>query len=585
MNPTTLRITFSVLILWMITMSSLIGQQRTYCNPVNLDYGYCPIPDFVVNGRHRTSADPVIVLYKGDYYLFATNQQGYWWSADLQTWHYVSHSFLRPYHHTYDDLCAPAAFVANDTLFLIGSTYTKDFPLWMSTNPKDNVWETRIDSFKVGAWDPAFFVDDDKKWYLYYGSSNVYPIYGVEINRSTYLPVDSARTLAYLNYERYGWQRFGEYFDNIFLEPFIEGAWMNKFNGKYYLQFATPGTEFSGYADGVMIAENPLGPFVFQKHNPFSSKLGGFIRGAGHGATFYDKYGNLWHVATGVISVKNNFERRIGLWPAGVDKDGVLYCNTTFGDFPHFIPQQRIDCPDSLFTGWMLLNFNKPVQVSSTFGGYVSNYAVDEDIKTFWSATTGNKGEWIVSDMGDVCTVFAVQINYADMDAQFMGKINDIYHQYIVYASSDGKQWKTIIDKSNNTKDIPHDYVELPTAVKARYLKLLNLHVPSGKFAISGFRIFGKGNGFPPDSVKNFIVLRTQKDKRSAWIKWSPVDNAYAYNIYVGTAPDKLYTSIMVYGKNEYFYKSMDKDISYYFTIVAINENGVSSPLRVVKVE
>ena len=85
MNPTTLRITFSVLILWMITMSSLIGQQRTYCNPVNLDYGYCPIPDFVVNGRHRTSADPVIVLYKGDYYLFATNQQGYWWSADLQT--------------------------------------------------------------------------------------------------------------------------------------------------------------------------------------------------------------------------------------------------------------------------------------------------------------------------------------------------------------------------------------------------------------------------------------------------------------------------------------------------------------------
>jgi F5/8 type C domain. len=391
------------------------------------------------------------------------------------------------------------------------------------------------------------------------------------------------RTLAYLNYERYGWQRFGEYFDNIFLEPFIEGAWMNKFNGKYYLQFATPGTEFSGYADGVMIAENPLGPFVFQKHNPFSSKLGGFIRGAGHGATFYYKYGNLWHVATGVISVKNNFERRIGLWPAGVDKDGVLYCNTTFGDFPHFIPQQRIDCPDSLFTGWMLLNFNKPVQVSSTFGGYVSNYAVDEDIKTFWSATTGNKGEWIVSDMGDVCTVFAVQINYADMDAQFMGKINDIYHQYIVYASSDGKQWKTIIDKSNNTKDIPHDYVELPTAVKARYLKLLNLHVPSGKFAISGFRIFGKGNGFPPDSVKNFIVLRTQKDKRSAWIKWSPVDNAYAYNIYVGTAPDKLYTSIMVYGKNEYFYKSMDKDISYYFTIVAINENGVSSPLRVVK--
>ena len=52
--------------------------QKTYCNPINIDYGYCPIPDFVNHGKHRATADPVIVTFRGDYYLFSTNQWGHW---------------------------------------------------------------------------------------------------------------------------------------------------------------------------------------------------------------------------------------------------------------------------------------------------------------------------------------------------------------------------------------------------------------------------------------------------------------------------------------------------------------------------
>jgi hypothetical protein len=85
--------------------------------------------------------------------------------------------------------------------------------------------------------------------------------------------------------------------------------------------------------------------------------------------------------------------------------------------------------------------------------------------------------------------------------------------------------------------------------------------------------------------VKQFIVLRTEKDKRSAYIKWSPVDNAFAYNIYYGTDPAKLYTCVMVHDFNEYWLKTMDKLKTYYFTIEAINENGVSSKTRVMRVE
>jgi hypothetical protein len=303
-----------------------------------------------------------------------------------------------------------------------------------------------------------------------------------------------------------------------------------------------------------------------------------------------DNFKNYWHVSTIAISVKNNFERRIGFWPAGFDKDDVMYCNTAFGDYPHYLPSQNKTDGynphgDGGFTGWMLLNYNKPVQVSSTLGGYYANFAVDESIKTYWSAATANKGEWLQTDLGTVSTVHAIQINYADQDVEFLGKSEGRFHQYKIYHSADGKSWKVLIDKSQNKTDVPHDYVELPSAVDTRYLKLENITMPTGKFAISGFRVFGKGKGARPAAVKNFIVLRTEKDKRSAWIKWSSVDNAYAYNIYMGTAPDKLYNNIMLYNVTDYYYKNMDLKKPYYFQIEAINENGVGERTAVIKVD
>jgi xylan 1,4-beta-xylosidase len=576
------------------------AQQKTYCNPVNIDYGYTPIPNFSEWGRHRATADPVIVNYKGDYYLFSTNQWGYWWSSDMLNWKFISKKFLRSWNTgTYDELCAPAVGIIGDTMIVFGSTYTRTFTIWMSTNPKANEWKPLVDSFEIGGWDPSFFTDDDGRLYMYNGSSNKFPMYGIELNRQTMEPIGTRKEMYLLEPWRYGWQRFGEHMDNTFLDPFIEGSHMTKYNGKYYLQYGAPGTEFSGYADGLLIGDDPLGPFTAVS-DPLSIKLGGFVRGAGHGATFQDNYKNYWHVSTTVISVKNTFERRLGIWPAGFDKDGVMYCNTTFGDYPTYLPS-----PSSLRVerskgeglgvrpGWMLLNYNKPVQVSSTFGGYHPNNAVDELIKTYWSAATANKGEWIQTDLGSVSTVNAVQINYADqdvsfpkeMDTTFLGKTIGLYHQYKLYYSPDGKKWNVLVDKSNNKTDVPHDYVELKKPVQARFIKLENIHMPAGKFAISGLRVFGNGNGPKPEDVTGFIVLRTEKDKRSAFIKWKPVDNAYAYNIYYGTHPDKLYTSIMVYENNEYWLKTMDSQKTYYFSIEAINENGISERSKVIEVK
>lgn len=562
------------------------AQQKTYCNPINIDYGYTPIPNFSKWGNHRATADPVIVNYKGDYFLFSTNQWGYWWSNDLVNWNFVPRKFLRPWNESYDELCAPAAGVIGDTMLVFGSTYLNDFTIWMSTNPKTDSWKPLVEKFVPGGWDPAFFTDDDGKLYMYNGSSNQYPVYGVELDRKTLQPLSARREMYILEPWRYGWQRFGENMDNTFLDPFIEGSWMTKHNGKYYFQYAAPGTEFSGYADGVVVGTDPL----FRKESqpqplPLSFKAGGFAREAGHGATFQDKWNNYWHVSTIGVCVKNNFERRIGIWPAGFDKDDVMYCNTAFGDYPTYLPDGSEDHLESRFAGWMLLNYQKPVTVSSTYGNYNANFAVDENIRTYWCAASANENEWICSDLGAVSTIYAIQVNYADQDAEFLGKSMNVYHQYKIFESLDGKKWNLLVDKSKNTTDVPHDYLELSKPLKTRYIKLINVHMPTGKFAISGLRVFGIGQGEKPHNVKEFMVLRTKKDKRDAWIRWSPVDNAYAYNIYIGTEPGKWYNCIMVYAANEYWLKTMDKDIPYYFTIEAINENGISEQFPVVKSE
>lgn len=397
------------------------AQQKTYCNPINLDYGYTPIADFAAWGKHRATADPVIVNYKGDYYLFSTNQWGYWWSNDMLNWKFIAKKFLRPWNTgTYDELCVPAVGIIGDTMIVFGSTYTSQFTIWMSTNPKANEWKPLVDSFEIGGWDPSFFADDDGRLYLYNGT-----------RKEIYL----------LETWRFGWQQFGEHMDNTFLDPFIEGSYMTKYNGKYFLQYGAPGTGFSGYADGLLTGDHPLVPFLAMS-DPLSMKLGGFVRGA-------------WHVSTTVLSVKNTFERRLGIWPAGFDTDGWMYCNTSFGDYPHYLPGTGHSGSSygnagksDYFSGWMLLNYKKPVQVSSTLGGYHANQAVDELAKTYWSAATSNKGEWIQTDLGNIFAVHAVQINYADQDAEFLGKPTTAYHQYKMYYSADGKKWKVPVDNA-----------------------------------------------------------------------------------------------------------------------------------------
>ena len=550
---------------------------RTYCNPMNISYNFEPYNNNVrPNGSFRSAADPMALEYKGEYFLFSTNQGGFHYSKNLADWEFVPASFQRK--PTDDDQCAPAAYISGDTLFYTGSTY-EGLAVWYSTQPKSGRFKRAIEKNVLPTWDPCFFLDDDGRLYMYYGSSNEYPLKAVELDRNDFYPISKIHDVMMLRPEEHGWERFGmNNDDEVTLRPFTEGAYMTKHDGKYYFQYGAPGTEFKVYADGVYVGDSPLGPFTYQKHNPMCYKPGGYVQGSGHGGTFRDVKGNYWHVATCMLSLKYKFERRIGLYPVAFDEDGVMYSSTAFGDYPNWAEPADIKRPADRFTGWVLLSYGKSVTVSSTDSIYEARNLTDESMRTYWSAASGNPGEWAVLDLGGMKTVRALQLNFYEHKAFQHNRAMDIYHQYRIFASDNGTDWILVVDKSDSDKDCPHDYIELAEPLQTRYLKFESVHVPTGYVALSELRVFGRAGGDAPQAVEGLKVARDKKDSRNALVSWKPVEGAYGYNIYYGIAGDKMYNAISVLDATSYDFRGMDRDTDYYFTVEALSENG-RSPL------
>ncbi|MGV3658213.1 MAG: discoidin domain-containing protein, partial [Chitinophagaceae bacterium] len=289
-----------------------------------------------------------------------------------------------------------------------------------------------------------------------------------------------------------------------------------------------------------------------------------------------------WHFGSMALSVNVNWERRLCMFPAYIDKDGLMYSNTSFGDYPHFAP--AVQGQEGAFTGWMLLSYKKPVTASSYIDDNKPEKLVDEAVKTFWLAENKSDEQWVQIDLQNLSTVHAVQVNYHDHQSNMFGRIPGLYHRYTIEGSVDGKTWTTLVDRSNSFKDVPNDYVELGVPQRVRYIRYNNIHVPTPHLAISGLRVFGKGSGKAPATVKNFKVER-KADRRDVMITWNRVPGAQGYNVYWGIAPDKLYNSWMVYDKASLELKSLTVGQQYYFAVEAFNENGVSAKTSAVKVE
>ncbi|MBN1478719.1 T9SS C-terminal target domain-containing protein [candidate division KSB1 bacterium] len=555
---------FTLLILTLLPLHLLsqpADNPKTFCNPLNLSYR------FMVDAVDaREAADAVIVLFQDDYYLFASRSGGYWTSPDLRNWTLIVPEGIDI--ETY----APAVVAMRDSLFYLPSANGQ---IYKTGDPKSGLWQRGPTMQSYG--DPDLFLDDDGRLYMYYGLSNTTPTAVVELDPFTFREISNRVTIVTAQASIHGWERRGD--DNLLDEsPWIEGSWMIKHNGTYYLTYAGPGTEFKTYADGVYVSDSPLGPFEYADYSPYAFKSTGFICGAGHGSTFQDKNGQYWHIGTMTISVNHMFERRLGLWPVDFDEDGHIHCNTVLGDLPQYLPGETENMIDNSFAGLLLLSHKKHVLASSSLEEHAVELAVDEESRTYWSAASGDKGEWLMLDLGKECSVEAIQVNFAEHNtnpALVRGRDNKIYQQYVIETSVDGKTFDMLVDKSNNLNDAPHDYIELAQAKAARYVKITNKYTPgNGFFALRDLRVFGNSTQATFTQVTDFTVDRSETDGRDATISWPPIDGADGYIVYYGIAPDKLYNNYMVYDAENISIHSLNHGVKYYFKVEAF-DSGV----------
>ena len=559
--------------LMLLFVGSLHAQYRTttYCNPLNLDYTY-PFHNSHLGKSYRSGADPAVVEFRGEYYMFVTRSWGYWHSKDLLNW-----DFITPEKWYFEGCNAPAAHNYKDSVLYVCGNPSGAMSILYTDNPKRGDWKA-VPSVLHDLQDPALFIDDDERAYMYWGSSNRWPIRVKELDmKNKFLPIaKKPDSLLFLRPDIHGWERFGENHTSD-IKPFIEGAWMTKHNGKYYLQYAAPGTQFNVYGDGVYVGKSPLGPFQYAAHNPFCYKPGGFATGAGHGSTVCGPGGIYWHFGTIHLSINYKFERRLCMFPTFFDEDGVMYSDTYFGDYPHYSPDQvSRQTTSGGFRGWMLLSYGKPVKASSQLESYPVENVTDENLKTFWVAGKNDDKQWVEIDLEEVSDVYALQLNFFDYEETgFWGRMPNLRQRYLVEASVDGARWRVLVDYRNSFRDAPHNYIELDQPIEARYIRYRHHYVPGKNLAMGDIRVFGLGRGKKPATVKGFTVVR-EADERNARISWKAVKGAQGYNVLWGVALDKLYSSWMVYGDNSLDLRALTVGQKYYFAIEAFNENGIS---------
>lgn len=270
---------------------------KYFCNPININYRY----QFNADQRKnriaicREAADPSMIFFQGKYYLFPSMNLSVWVSENLAEWKSYRLPDALP---LYD--YAPDARVVGDYVYFCASKRGENCNFYRAKDVIHGPYEEIKGTFDF--WDPNLFVDEDGRMYFYWGCSNQTPIYGAELDPKTMQIIGEKKELIFSHPEQNGFERVGE--DNsrspkskeevdaafeAFLkanhqkiedlppnyvplirgmftdEPFVEGAWMDKWNGKYYLQYAFAGTQYNTYGDGVYVGESPLGPFCSGK--------------------------------------------------------------------------------------------------------------------------------------------------------------------------------------------------------------------------------------------------------------------------------------------------------------------------------
>jgi xylan 1,4-beta-xylosidase len=486
----------------------VLGQSPRYCNPLPMLSG----------GGASASGDVTVIRDHGKYYMYCTGG-GTWISSDLVNWTFqrVANVPVAPHVVRYD---GALYMCGND-----GPLFKADGPLGPFAEIGD--WHDTPDV--AGGWNGAFdvdiFIDDDNKPYLYYPGRGVSGIYVVPLDPNDLTRfAGPPRHLFGFNKDHI-WERYGEM--NEYTDvAWIEGPWLQKHKGTYYLEYSASGTQWKTYAEGYYTAKSPLGPFTYAPNNPLLRRIEGLVTGTAHGSIVEGPDGHLWQFYTIVLSNPPG-GRRIGMDPVEFDKGGNMSVRIT--DTPQWAPGVVAHPARDGDSGSIPVSINKvramnaQSRFSSQQPGHDAAYAVDNSSGTWWEPSPADAQPMLTLDLGpatrfDVVQLFtidSVRLLFTggrrfgswgsasaatDTAAAKSGSTppsTDAY-QYKIDVSTDGETFATVLDQSANTAVRNTIFEELPPT-RCRFVRLTMINWPRATpLGVIEFTVFGKPAGSLP---------------------------------------------------------------------------------------
>ena len=471
---------------------------RTYCNPIPLpDYprGRFSIPDDITHGwlnggqRHdfRETADPSVLYHDGKCYLYPSCGMA-WVSEDFVSW---KHEPM----NVYDIGYAPTIMAHEDAFYLTAS----DAPLYRADSPLGPWEEVGMFACPDGSRLPIYadlmcFSDDDGRVYLYWGLGSP-GIFGVELDGHQLNRAITEPKVLFAYDPDHTWERCGPFNEDP-ANSFVEGPWMLKHKGIYYLTYTGPGTSFQTYAMGVYTSMAPLGPFEYAERNPFLLKTSGLVRGSGHGCIVQGPRDTLWTFYTMTVCYHHIFERRIGFDPVGVDDDGNLYASAT--ETPQLAPgiaDQPELCNDA---GLLPVSVSKFASASSQAPGRAPLYATDNYMCSWWQAADDDENPWLEVDLRSEFTISSLRLMWAEPNLDYNNGVVPGPYRYQVETRHGEDPWQVTVDRSDNDEDMLIEYITFPSC-KATHARLIVSDWPTGmQVAVVDFSLFGSGSYPPP---------------------------------------------------------------------------------------
>lgn len=291
------------------------------------------------------------------------------------------------------------------------------------------------------------------------------------------------------------WERHGEHNQNERI-GWIEGQWMIKIDGRYYLLYSGSGTQFATYATGIVYSdEGPLSGFKRQQnHDPLTRKPYGLVRGAGHGSIVEGPDNTYWIFYTCLFGYNYKYERRVCMDVLGIDENGELYC-PELSETPQFAPGVKKNPEKRNGTGLLPLTFMQPASASSNTNGREPIYATDDSVLTWWQPKPEDTDKILTIDLGSEKGYYieALRIIWRDIGMDTLDGITPGPFKYIAeYSEPNSDEWKVFVDASGNDRDLCIDYRQFEGCI-ARRVRLKIVGSPKGiEPGVTSFTVFGK---------------------------------------------------------------------------------------------